>query len=174
MATRLLSFLLALLVGAGAVGWQAHRRHQMAEALERARADLESSHAALEQSQRALELARRTAKVVTEYVDRVHVVRERGETLIKEIPVYVTADADAACIVPSGFVRLHDAAAQGVKLAGTAGSSDAASSGIALSALAATTVDNYASCHANAAQVIGLQSYIGELLDVLEVREHAP
>jgi len=57
--------------------------------------------------------AQATVKVVTQYVDRVRVVREKGETIIKEVPVYVPVQADAACSINRGFVRLHDAAAAG-------------------------------------------------------------
>ncbi|MFN4063429.1 MAG: hypothetical protein ACK4JA_04480, partial [Parazoarcus communis] len=57
--------------------------------------------------------AEATVQVVTEYVDRVRIVREKGAEIIKEVPVYVTVEADAACVLPSGFVRLHDAAAAG-------------------------------------------------------------
>ena len=32
--------------------------------------------------------AQATVKVVTQYVDRVRVVREKGDTIIKEVPVY--------------------------------------------------------------------------------------
>ncbi|HEV2679138.1 MAG TPA: hypothetical protein VGV14_01435, partial [Rhodanobacter sp.] len=62
--------------------------------------------------------------VVVQYVDRVQVVRERGATLTREIPVYVTAQADTRCIVPVGFVRVHDAAAAN-DLPGPAGAADA-------------------------------------------------
>ena len=57
--------------------------------------------------------AQTTVKVVTQYVDRVQVVREKGDTIIKEVPVYVPVQADAACTINRGFVRLHDAAAAG-------------------------------------------------------------
>ena len=55
--------------------------------------------------------AQATVKVVTQYVDRVCIVREKGGTIIKELPVYVPVQADAACTINRGFVRLHDAAA---------------------------------------------------------------
>lgn len=103
--------------------------------------------------------------VVTKYVDRVQVVRERGATVIKEIPVYVTPTADAACAVPAGFVRVHNAAAEGTPLGRAAGDSDAAPSGVALSAVAAVTAANYGTCHELAAQVAGLQEYIRGQLD---------
>jgi hypothetical protein len=45
--------------------------------------------------------------------ERIRIVREAGETIVKEVPVYVTPEADAACTVNRGFVRLHNAAAAG-------------------------------------------------------------
>lgn len=98
--------------------------------------------------------------VVTKYVDRVHVVHVAGATLIRKVPVYVTAHDDAACTLPLGFVRLHDAAAAGTALPGTAGAADAQPSGVALSSVAGTVIDNYTTCHATAAQVVALQDWI--------------
>ena len=108
------------------------------------------------------EQAEATVQVVTEYVDRVKIVRQAGETIIKEVPVYVSAQADAACVVPRGFVRLHDAAAQGV-VPEPAGDSDAAPAGVALSAVAGAVAENYTACRANAEQLSALQSWIIEV-----------
>jgi hypothetical protein len=99
-------------------------------------------------------------RIVTEYVDRVQVVEKIGRTITKEVPVYVTAKADAACTVPAGFVRVHDAAAQGVPLSGSAGAADEAPSGIAISTVAATVADNYADCRANAEELRKLQEWV--------------
>ncbi|MWW03286.1 hypothetical protein [Pseudomonas aeruginosa] len=44
---------------------------------------------------------------VTQYVDRIQYVEQAARTIVKEIPVYVTPEADASCDV-SGFVRLHN------------------------------------------------------------------
>ena len=106
--------------------------------------------------------AQATIKVVTQYVDRVHVVREKGETIIKEVPVYVPVQADAACTVNRGFVRLHDAAAAG-ELPEPARDADAAAAGIALSAVAGTVAANYQTCHENAEQLRVLQTWIREM-----------
>ncbi|WP_205169168.1 hypothetical protein [Burkholderia sp. LMG 13014] len=103
--------------------------------------------------------ARRDVKVVTQYVDRVQVVRENGDTIIKEVPVYVDREADRACTIPVGFVRVHDSAAANVPV-GDPGTADAATSGIALSAVAATVAGNYTSCHENAEQLIALQARV--------------
>ena len=106
--------------------------------------------------------AQATIKVVTQYVDRVHVVREKGETIIKEVPVYVPVQADAACTINRGFVRLHDAAAAG-ELPETARDADAAPAGLALSAVAGTVAANYQTCHENAEQLRALQAWISEV-----------
>lgn len=100
-----------------------------------------------------------TVKVVTEYVDRIKVVHEKGDTIIKEVHTYVTPEADAHCIVPRGFVRLHDAAAAN-QIPGPAGTSDAAPSGIALSTTAGTIAINYERCAGNAEQLRGLQEWV--------------
>ena len=106
--------------------------------------------------------AQATVKVVTEYVDRVRIVREKGDTIIKEVPVYVPVQADAACSINRGFLRLHDTAAAG-ELPEPARDADAASAGIALSAVAGTVAANYQTCHENAEQLRVLQTWIREM-----------
>lgn len=106
--------------------------------------------------------AQATVKVVTEYVDRVRVVREKGDTIIKEVPVYVPIQADAACTINRGFVRLHDAAAAG-ELPEPAGNADASAAGLALSAVATTVTTNYQTCHENAEKLRALQKWIREM-----------
>jgi hypothetical protein len=106
--------------------------------------------------------AKATVQVVTQYVDRIQVVREKGDTLIQEIPVYVPVPADAACTVHRGFVSLHDAAAAG-ELPEPARDTDAAAAGIALSAIAGTVAANYQTCHENVEQLRALQEWIGEI-----------
>ena len=108
------------------------------------------------------EQAQATVEVVTEYVDRVRVVREKGDTIIKEVPVYVPVQADAACTINRGFVRLHDAAAGGA-LPDPARDTDAAAAGIALSAVAGTVATNYQTCRETAEQLRALQTWVREM-----------
>ena len=108
------------------------------------------------------EQAQATVEVITEYVDRVRVVREKGDTIIKEVPVYVPVQADAACTINRGFVRLHDAAAAGA-LPEPARDADAAAAGIALSAVAGTVATNYQTCHETAEQLRALQTWVREM-----------
>ncbi|MDE1547471.1 hypothetical protein PTW32_18805 [Dechloromonas agitata] len=106
--------------------------------------------------------AQATVKVVNEYVDRVRIVREKGDTIIKEVPIYVPVQADAACTINRGFVRLHDAAAAG-ELPKPARDADAAATGLALSAVAGTFSANYQTCHENAEQLRALQAWVREM-----------
>lgn len=154
---RQLILMLLLIVTVGAyVAIQSARVHSA-----EAQAAAASSEAAALRNDLATERA--SATVVTRYVDRVQIVRERAATITKEIPVYVTAEADSRCAVPVGFVRLHDAAAQN-RPADPAGNPDAPAEGLALSAVAETVAGNYAACHENAEQVIALQDYVRVLL----------
>lgn len=114
--------------------------------------------------QAATERARQaeaTVKVVTQYVDRVRVVRAKGDTIIREVPVYVPLQADAACPINHGFVRLHDAAASG-ELPEPTRDPDAPAPGLALSTVAETVTTNYQTCHENAEQLRALQEWIRE------------
>jgi hypothetical protein len=77
--------------------------------------------------------------------DRQVQIQTVTRTLIEKVPTYVTAKADAGCVLPVGFVRLHDAAASGspAGLSGTSSGSIDAPSGLALSAVAETVSVNY-------------------------------
>ncbi len=111
--------------------------------------------------------AEATVKVVTQYVDRVRLMRVKGDTIIKEVPVYVPVQADAACTINRGFVRLHDAAVAG-ELPEPARDADAAAAGIALSAVAGTVAANYQTCHENAEQLRALQAWIREMVQAVK------
>ena len=114
------------------------------------------------QAQLQIQQAEATVQVVTQYVDRIQIVREKGDTLIQEVPVYVPIQADAACTVHRGFVSLHDAAAAG-ELPEPARDADAPPAGIALSAVAGTVAANYQTCHENAEQLRALQAWVSEM-----------
>jgi hypothetical protein len=115
--------LAGLLVIAGLIyllGWTRGASHEQAQAKA---LEHEQLRQAFEQGR---QLGTVRDRVVTEYVDRVQVIEKRGQTIIKEVPVYVTNDDDAHCIVPAGFVRLHDAAAAGADLRQSPGVADEA------------------------------------------------
>lgn len=100
-----------------------------------------------------------TIKVVTKYVDRVQVIREKAKTIIEKVPVYVTAKADAACVIPESFVSLWNYANEGA-IPEAAGRVDESPSEVKLSEVAkqhATEAELY---NATAAQLEALQEWI--------------
>lgn len=102
--------------------------------------------------------AETTTRVVTQYVDRVQTVRERGTTIVKQVPIYVPTDS-ATCDLPAGFRVLHDAAAAG-ELPDPAGDADAAS--VPAQTVAATVAENYATHHTTVEQLGALQQWVRE------------
>jgi hypothetical protein len=100
-----------------------------------------------------------TTKVVTEYVDKVRIVREKAKEIVRN--VYITVPADA-CPIHGAFRLRHDEAvrmsadAAPWRLPGYAGAP------VEVAAAAATVVDNYGRCHENAATLIGWQKWYRE------------
>jgi len=83
------------------------------------------------------------------------------KTIVQKVPEYVTAEADARCVVPNGFVRIHDAAAAGVPpVPNAAGKPDDAPSGVELSSIAETVAGNYGAAHLNAERLLALQEWL--------------
>jgi hypothetical protein len=174
MLYRALALAALVLATAGLFSCQQSRVSRATIALDKANAALAKAvddNAALASS---LKLAEGSTRVVTKYVDRVQLVHERGDTIVKEVPIYVTANADAACVVPAGFVQLHDTAASGSPTAGPAGNPDAPAAATSLSAVAETVASNYATCHATAEQVVALQELARELHAELERQAGTP
>lgn len=82
-------------------------------------------------------------------------------TIVQRVPEYVTVEADRKCVLPDGFVSLHDAAAAGdaTTLPESAGGAHDAPSEIACSEALRIVVENYGDYHALAAQVTGWQTW---------------
>jgi hypothetical protein len=97
--------------------------------------------------------------VVYQYIDRWRTVVEKGDTIIKKVPVYVTAKADAQCTLTRGFVGVLDAAATGTPLRAPAGDLDAPAEGLAASAVAASVAGNYTACLEVTEQLKALQEW---------------
>ncbi len=95
-----------------------------------------------------------TTEVVTKYVDKIKLVHDQGETIIKEVPHYVPSDT---CILPAGFRLLHDAAASG-ELPDTARSADAQP--VTAQDVAATIASNYQQSREIATQLEALQEWV--------------
>ena len=146
---RAAAILLMLAVCAGLAWWATDSYNATVNRAEQAETTASALRTQLTNTQGA-------TVTVTQYVDRERVIRLKGETIVKEVPRYVPIQADAACVVPRGFVRLHDAAAAGAVPDPDTGDADAAASGVALSTVAGTVAGNYTDSHANSAQLMSL------------------
>lgn len=102
-----------------------------------------------------------TEVVVTKYVDRIKVVKEKGDAIVKSVPIYITKEADAKCDIPNGFVSLHDSAAKN-ELPPTPSDIDGASSGIKLSEVTTVVTSNYTTCNQIRQQLLSLQEWVRE------------
>lgn len=99
-----------------------------------------------EQAVASQKLLAARVEVVTQVEERWHtrteVIVKAGKTIIKEVPRYVTEKDDAACVVPTGFVRLYNAAVAGDPDPGPPTELDRAASGVPLSTVSETDVFN--------------------------------
>lgn len=148
---------LALAVGAA---FYAYGEHKESTGETRGRAEVQARwNAAIERGK--AELVKRkekqgavTVRVETKYVDRVKVIREKGQTIVRKVPVYVPA---GSCDLPPGFRVLHDAAAANT-IPDPAGIPDAAA--VPAQDAATTVADNYLTCHETAARLTALQEWV--------------
>jgi hypothetical protein len=113
----------------------------------------------LEMAKKETASAEVTTKVITKYVTKIEVVKEKGNEIIKQVPVYITKDADAKCDVPTGFVVLHDSASRN-EVPDSTRSIDAGTSEVKLSDVATTVTENYTTYHKVAEQLKSLQEWI--------------
>lgn len=98
-------------------------------------------------------------KTVIEYRDRIKVVKEKGDAIVKEIPVLVPLDSPLL----SGGVRVaHDSAARGDLPDDPLGAA-AAANPVTTTTLMATVAENYASCRADQERLRSLQTLVSSL-----------
>ena len=99
---------IAILAGGLLYGAYRHGKNEVREEWDLEKAKTAEYIARLEANQ-----GKETIRTITEYVDRVKVVNVKGDTIIKEVPKYVTVQDDTRCgVIGDGFVRLWNAANQ--------------------------------------------------------------
>lgn len=104
-----------------------------------------------------------TARTDAKTAERVVEIRTVTRTLTKEIPVYVTAEADRTVVLPAGLIRLHDQAALGVsEVPADPGFLPDAPSGVAPSSLARTFVSNYGAAYEWREAALACRSWVSE------------
>jgi uncharacterized protein (UPF0333 family) len=124
-------------------------------------ADTKIAEYAAEKSKLVAELEKKNSEitntVVTEYVDRVNVIREK-EYVYRDL---AQNDVPSQHIMSNGWVYTHDISASSGDADSTR-ASDATPSGIADNTALGTIVGNYAICEQNAAQLAQLQRWISD------------
>ncbi len=152
---------LALGAAGGAAGaWRIQDGNIAAIKAEHLKAQAKAVAAAIKKERAASKLSDEAGRKAED-----HQVAIRGatRTIIREVPVYVTPEADARCVLPVGFLRVHDAATRGAPVSETldpAGRPDDAAAGVDCSAAAAVIAENYGSYRSVAQQLIDLQDLV--------------
>jgi hypothetical protein len=117
------------------------------------------------------QLVQAQAQVVTQveirYRDRIKVVKEKGDTLIKEVPIYVTPQDSLRFGVNIGFVHLFNAASSGTPARPPA-ESDREPAGISLAEIAETLAFNANICHQWREQALGCRAFYRNLQAALD------
>lgn len=104
-----------------------------------------------------------TAKTDEKTAARLVEIRTVTRTLTKEVPVYVTAEADRTVVLPAGLIRLHDQAALGVsEVPADPGFLPDAPSGVAPSDLARAFVSNYGTAYEWREAALACRSWVSE------------
>lgn len=148
-----LGALMALIITVFFTGYVKGLTHEQNK---QARKDLATTVAVVKIKQAQADITAETDRAHTDAVEKIRIVTR---TITKEVPVYVTQNDDHACSINVGFVRLHDAAAIG-ELPPSPSLTDGKASGIALSTVSATVVDNYGTCQETRQQLIDLQDWV--------------
>lgn len=100
-----------------------------------------------------------TAQVITKYIDRVRVVKEKGDTIIKKVPIYVTEKDDTKCVINTGFVQLWNDANQ-MRVSDPPSNINETASPVVLTDVAAQHATEAKLSHQTEEQLINLQNWI--------------
>lgn len=149
----------AILIALGLFGWRIHEygqsRYEAGKSATQADWDAAVERGRIELERLRTEASKVTVRTETKYIDRVKVIREKGDAIVREVQVFVPADtAD----LPGGWRLLHDAAAANDPVPEASGIAHAA--GVPAQTAAITVAENYAAAHENAARLTSLQEWV--------------
>lgn len=100
-----------------------------------------------------------TAQVETKYIDRVQIIHDKGDTIIKKVPIYVTKQDDTKCIINVGFVRLWNNA-NGMQVPDPTSFINETPSDVVLTDIATQHAKEAELTHQTEEQLISLQDWI--------------
>lgn len=98
--------------------------------------------------------------------ERIKSVKEKGDVIIKKVPVYVQAADNEQCRINNGFVRAHRASTIGDAI-GSPAESDREASGIDLATVAEVDAENNRNHRACREQVIGWQQFYAGIQEAM-------
>lgn len=148
---------LVLVGAAGAGGWKLrdadYQRHLKADAEAALKASERARGTEATNEQTSQEVGRQVEEKQAE-------IRYVTRTILKEVPIYVSPESDARCVVPVGAIVMLDTAATGNPPAPLApGESPDAPSRHELSGVVSSVVENYGYTRELETQVIGWQTW---------------
>ena len=100
-----------------------------------------------------------SVKIEKVYVEKIKVIKEKGDVIVQKVPEYISKDSDAKCDVPNGFVVLHNSAVKN-EVPNTTREFNEESSGVELSTVAKTVTGNYTTCNEVREQLRSLQDWV--------------
>lgn len=148
--------LLLVLLALG--GWRIHAygnaRYAAGQANVQGKWDQAVARGQKELARLRAEAGKVTVRTEVQYIDRIKVIREKGDAIVREVPVFVPAGP----VLPGGFRLLHDAAAANGPVPDPAGIATAAP--VPAQTAAATVAGNYGTCHETAQRLTSLQAWV--------------
>lgn len=102
-----------------------------------------------------------TERVVIQYKDKIKYITNTKVQYVDKITSIITPNQDANCTIPTGFISVHNNAAQGL-VPPTPSTTDGDPSHIDLSTVATTVATNYLTCNQVREQLISLQAWIAQ------------
>jgi len=90
--------------------------------------DVKVKDAQINAAKQETKAAEATIEVITKYVDRVKIVKEKSDVIIREVPKYITKEIDANCAIPDSIRMLHSNASRNEISEGTGSTNDTSSS----------------------------------------------
>lgn len=155
------AIVIALLGVLAFLGWRIHAygeaRYAAGQANVQAKWDKSVERGRKEVERLRTAAAKVTVRTEIQYIDRVKVIKEKGDAIVREIPVFVPAGSGQ---LGGGFRLLHDAAANGGPVPDAAGIAHAAP--VPAQDVAATVLVNYPGAHETAARLTALQDWVYE------------
>lgn len=113
-------------------------------------------------------------KTETVVQEKIRVIREKGQEVIREVPKIITKEVEGACPtgLPLGFIRVLDTTAIG-RTPGPPTLTDAAPSGVTLTRASEIVSINYTEYNVLAEQVKGWQSFYADLRKTVNLQCHS-